>query len=30
MRPALKDPSVADEDLIEAMNQVMSAEAESE
>ena len=28
MRPALKDPSVADEDLIEAMNQVMSAEAE--
>ena len=28
MRPALKDPSVADEDLIKAMNQVMSAEAE--
>ena len=28
MQPALKDPSVADEDLIEAMNQVMSAEAE--
>ena len=28
MPPALKDPSIADEDLIEAMNQVMSGEAE--
>ena len=28
MRPALKNPSVADNDLIEAMNQVMSAEGE--
>ena len=28
MRPSLKNASVADEDLIEAMNQVMSAEAE--
>ena len=28
MQPALKNPSVADKDLIEAMNQVMSAEGE--